>query len=90
MLHGPDEIILGLGKVNLIYICNLYFLQPASVTPRRSRPDGGVEPTIEARGDSGEYTMPREFPPENEVVYAVLEQEGTDDSTDKKYIDVVQ
>ncbi|XP_028401814.1 uncharacterized protein LOC114524821 isoform X2 [Dendronephthya gigantea] len=77
------------NEAGLYARANLF--HPGAVTkPRHSSPDGGAEPTIGSTSDSGEYTMPRVFPNENEVVYAVLEQEGTDDTTDKKYIDVVQ
>jgi hypothetical protein len=40
--------------------------------------------------DSGEYTMPRQFTNKNEAVYAVLEQEGMDVTTDERYLDVIQ
>jgi hypothetical protein len=34
--------------------------------------------------------MPREFGNENDVVYAVLEQEGIDVTAEKRYLDVIQ
>ena len=39
-------------------------------------------------GDSGEYTLPKEE--ENEVVYAVLEQEENDVTKDDRYLDVIE
>ena len=39
-------------------------------------------------GDSGEYTLPKEE--ENEVVYAVLEQEENDVTKDDRYLDVME
>ena len=41
-------------------------------------------------GDSGEYTLPKEFLDENEVVYAVLEQEKNDVTKDDRYLDVIE
>jgi hypothetical protein len=34
--------------------------------------------------------MPRQFTNKNEAVYAVLEQEGMDVTTDERYLDVIQ
>ena len=38
--------------------------------------------------DSGEYALPRQFSDENEIVYAVLEE--NDVTKDDRYLDVIE
>ena len=72
--------------------CSLYFYTDVA-RPLQSW-QGDEKPNRRETGDSGEYTMPREFTNNNDVVYAVLEQEGIvlteQEGKDERYLDVIQ